>query len=77
MKEEAVKQYKNMIVAQVKRFKGVNPSDIQCNIIIDGKYLQSIEENENTGSLGGFNLFAKKGRIVCSQALDDRIELCF
>ncbi len=47
MKEEAVKQYKNMIVAQVKRFKGVNPSDIQCNIIIDGKYLQSIEENEN------------------------------
>lgn len=22
-------------------------------------------------------LFAKKGRIVCSQTIDDRIELCF
>ena len=77
MKEEAIKQYKNMIVTQVKRFKGTNPSDIPCNIIIDDKYLQSIEENENTGCLGGFKLFAKKGRIVCSQTIDDRIELCF
>lgn len=77
MKEEAVKHYKNMIVTQVKRFKGTNPADIPCNIIIDDKYLQSIEENENTGCLGGFKLFAKKGRIVCSQTIDDRIELCF
>ena len=77
MKEEAVKQYKIMIVTQVKRFKGVNSSDIPCNIIIDDKYLQSIEENENTGCVGGFKLFAKKGRIVCSQTIDDRIELCF
>ena len=41
------------------------------------EFFQSIEENENTGCLGGFKLFAKKGRIVCSQTIDDRIELCF
>jgi hypothetical protein len=55
-----------MVVSQVKRFKGTNPNDIPCNIIIDDKFLESIEDNQNSGCLGGFKLFAKKGRIVCS-----------
>jgi len=55
-----------MVVSQVKRFKGTNPNYIPCNIIIDDKYLESIEDNQNSGCLGGFKLFAKKGRIVCS-----------
>jgi hypothetical protein len=55
-----------MIVTQVKKFKGTNANDIPCNIIIDDKYLESIDDNESTGCLGGFKLFAKKGRIVCS-----------
>lgn len=74
---DAVKQYREMIVSQVVRFKGKNAEDIPCNIIFDTKYLESIEDNENTGCLGGFKLFAKKGRIVCSQTIDDRIDLCF
>ena len=66
VQDEAVQQYREMIVSQVKRFAGKAPEDIPCNIIIDSKYLDSIEDNETTGCLGGFKLYAKKGRIVCS-----------
>jgi len=44
----------------------MNANEIPCNIIIDGKYLDNIEENEHTGIIGGFKMYAKKGRIVCS-----------
>ena len=77
IKDEAVDAYKNMIINEVVKFKGKSVSDIPCNIVIDSKYLESIENNEATGSLGGFKMFAKKGRIVCSQTIDDRIDLCF
>lgn len=77
VKDEAVSTYRNMIINDVIRFKGKSAEDIPCNIIIDSKFLESIEDNENSGSLGGFKLFAKKGRIVCSQTIDDRIDLCF
>ena len=66
IQEEAVEQYREMIVSQVKRFEGKSADDIPCKIIIDTRYLESVEDNEVTGSLGGFKLFAKKGRIVCS-----------
>jgi hypothetical protein len=67
-----------MVISQVSRFKGKSAEDIPCNIIIDGKYLESIEDKgAQNGCLGGFKLYAKKGRIVCSQTLDDRIDLCF
>jgi vacuolar-type H+-ATPase subunit E/Vma4 len=66
-----------MIIDQVIRFKGKTADDIPCNIIIDGKYLESVKKNEATGCIGGFKLYAKKGRIVCSQTIDDRIDLCF
>ena len=77
IKDEAIAEYKNLVVTQVKRFEGKDPNDIPCNIIIDGKRLESIEDNELTGSVGGFKLYAKKGRIVCSQTIDDRIDLVF
>lgn len=77
IQQEAIDAYRNLIVTQVLRFKGKNPEDIPCKIIMDVKYLESVEDNEQSGSLGGMKLFAKKGRIVCSQTLDDRIELCF
>lgn len=69
--------YKKMVIKEVIRFHGKKEDDIPCNIIIDGKYLESVEDNEATGCLGGFKLYAKKGRIVCSQTIDDRIDLCF
>jgi len=53
-------------------------NEIPCTIIIDKKVnLESIDDNEMTGIIGGFKLYAKKGRIVCSQTIDDRIELTF
>ena len=64
-------------MTEVKRFEGKDPSSIPCKIIMDTKYLESIEDNEASGKLGGMTLFAKKGRIVCSQTLDDRIDLVF
>ena len=77
IQKEAISTYKNMIIDEVVKFKGKSVDDIPCNIIIDTKYLESIEDNEATGSIGGFKLYAKKGRIVCSQTIDDRINLCF
>lgn len=66
VKDEAVATYRKMIISQVLRFQGKSEDEIPCNIIMDTKYLESIEDNEASGSLGGFKLFAKKGRIVCS-----------
>lgn len=66
-----------MIVDQVKAFKGKAAKDIPCKIVIDGTHLEDIEQNETTGIIGGFKLYAKKGRIVCSQTIDDRVDLCF
>jgi len=77
IQDEAVKTYQDMILKEVVRFQGKSRDDVVCNIVIDTKFLESVEDNEATGSLGGFKMFAKKGRIVCSQTIDDRIELCF
>ena len=66
MIDEAVNTYKQMVIDQVVRFNGKSLEDIPCKITIDTKYLESIEDNEATGCIGGFRLFAKKGRIVCS-----------
>jgi len=77
IKDEAVSEYREMMVSQVKRFEGKDPEELPCNIIVDTKFLESIEDNEQAGCLGGFKMFAKKGRIVCSQTLDDRIDLAF
>lgn len=56
--------------------KDKDPSQIPCTIKYDTKYLPSIEDNEQ-GCIGGFKMFAKKGRIVCSQTVEDRIDLGF
>jgi hypothetical protein len=33
---------------------------------MDTRFLESIDDNETTGCIGGFKVFAKKGRIVVS-----------
>jgi len=62
----AIKKYQELVVKEIKRFQGMKPTDIPCNIIIDKTYLDSVDDNEQTGILGGFKMYAKKGRIVCS-----------
>lgn len=64
--DDAVSEYKQMIVDQVKMFKDKSPDDIPCNLSIDTlHYLTSIDDDE-AGSLGGFKLLAKRGKIVLS-----------
>ena len=64
--DEAVNTYREMLISQVVRFKGRSADEIPCNIIFDTKYLESHDDNQTTGSIGGFKMYAKKGRIVCS-----------
>jgi hypothetical protein len=40
---EAVAKYQEMILKEVVRFKGKSKDDIVCNIIIDQKFLESVE----------------------------------
>lgn len=64
--DDAVSEYKQMIVDQVKMFKDKSPDDIPCKLTIDtSHYLTSIDEDE-AGSIGGFKLLAKRGKIVLS-----------
>lgn len=47
-------------------------------IVLDDKYLPEYDENEGADScMGGVVLHAKKGRIVCSNTLDDRLQLVY
>ena len=75
--DDAVSTYKDMVISQVKKFAGKTTDDIPCKIIIDEKFLENVEDNDKTGIIGGMILYAKRGRIVCSQTIDDRIDLCF
>lgn len=73
----AVKIYKETMLAQVQAFKG--KTDIPCRVTIDDKnFLPEWNEADQKNScLGGFVIYAKKNRIVCSQTLDDRMALVF
>lgn len=77
VQSSAIAKYREMMVKEVKRFEGMSPDDIPCELIYDKNYLDSVEDNEMNGIIGGFKMFGKGGRIVCSQTIDDRIDLCF
>lgn len=78
VQDEVIEQYRDMIVSQVKMFEGKDPSEIPCNIMIDeNNFLEGSDENAEQGCLGGFKMLAKKGKIVLTQTVDSRIELCF
>jgi vacuolar-type H+-ATPase subunit E/Vma4 len=61
---------------EVKAFKN---RDVPCKVLIDAtKYLSVYNEQEGVDScMGGIVMHAKKGRIVCSNTLDDRLALCY
>ena len=74
--DEAVKEYKELMQREVKFFQG---KDVPCNVIFDNSaYLPTYNEQEGAEScMGGVLLHAKKGRIVCSNLLDERLSLCY
>ena len=65
------------MLSQVKALDGKD--DIPCNVTIDPKnHLPEYNEDNPTNScLGGFVMYAKKNRIVCSQTLDDRLAMTY
>lgn len=75
--DDAIEQYKRLMLAQVKALQG--KEDIPCKVTIDEEhFLHEYDENNPTQScLGGFVIFAKKNRIVCSQTLDDRLSMAY
>ena len=65
------------MLSQVKALK--EKDDIPCKVIIDeANPLPEWNESDQSHScLGGFVMLAKQNRIVCSQTLDDRLDMLY
>ena len=63
---DAVKTYKDLMLKQVKALKG--KTDIPCEVTVDDKNFlpEWNPEDQKNSCLGGFVIYAKKNRIVCS-----------
>lgn len=74
--EPAIEEYKKIMKKEVKAFR---EREVPCKVTIDkNKYLPEYDENEKTEScLGGIVLHCRKGRIVCANTLDERLQLCY
>ncbi len=75
--DDAISEYKKSMLSQVVALEGKD--DIPCAVTIDSdKFLPEFNESDPTNScLGGFVMYARKNRIVCSQTLDDRLKMTF
>lgn len=75
--DEAVSEYKELMLRQVKALAGKD--DIPCAVTVhQDRFLPEYNEDDATNScLGGFVMYAKKNRIVCSQTLDDRLAMTY
>ena len=64
--DDAVQEYKSLMLSQVKALEGKD--DIPCTVTIDqNKFLPEYNRDDPTNScLGGFVMYARKNRIVCS-----------
>jgi len=61
---------------EVKRFEN---KDVNCKVLTDKtRYLPEYDADEKSEScMGGIVLHCRKGRIVCSNTLDERLNLCY
>lgn len=79
----AVAKYREMMVTQVQVFEDKKAADpdfeLKCKVKIDEEnFLHEWDANDQEKScLGGFVMYAKKNRIVCSQTLDERMSLVY
>ena len=75
--EPAVKEYKKKMLSEVKALE--DKKDIPCVVNVDpDNFLPEWNEKDQKAScLGGFIIYCKKNRIVCSQTLDDRMSLVY
>ena len=72
----AGEDYKKLMKSEVEFFKD---KEIPLKLHLDkDKYLPEYDDNEGAEScLGGVVLHARKGRIVCSNTLDERLHLVY
>jgi V-type H+-transporting ATPase subunit E len=74
--EPAVEEYKKLMKKEVKVFAN-REVPIKVNLDAD-RYLPEYDETEGAEScMGGIVLHCRKGRIVCSNTLDDRLQLVY
>ena len=74
---DAVAAYQDAMLSQVVALQGKDT--LKCEVTIDeANFLPEWNENDMANScMGGFKMYCKKNRIVCSQTLDDRMELVY
>ena len=75
---EATEEYKQLMKKEVKGFKN---REVPIKLVLDNlKFLPEFnEKSENTtdSCMGGILMHAKRGRIVCSNTLDERLQLVY
>jgi V-type H+-transporting ATPase subunit E len=74
--EAACAAYKDIMKREVKLFKD---RDVPCKVIFDAsRYLPEYSQTEGVEScMGGVVMHSRKGRIVCSNTIDERMSLCY
>ena len=70
--EQASNEYKHLMKTEVALFKD---KDVPLKLVLDDKkFLPEYDGTEGAEScMGGILLHARKGRIVCSNTLDERL----
>ena len=70
--DSAAEEYKTLMKKEVKLFKD---RDVPLKLIIEQtKFLPDYDSTEGADScMGGVMLHARKGRIVCSNTIDERL----
>ena len=75
---QTVSQFKKKMIAEVKACQDKTEDQIKCEVVVDEKkFLEPWDTEKKAGCLGGFMMYTRKNRIVCSQKIDDRMELVF
>jgi len=76
--QEAAEEYKRMMKDEVKAFA---KKDVPLILVLDSnKFLPEYQENleaKGGSCLGGILLHARRGRIVCTNTLDERLQLVY
>jgi vacuolar-type H+-ATPase subunit E/Vma4 len=74
--QKAGEEYKALMKKEVKLFKD---RDVPLKLIVDSdRFLPEYTESEGADScMGGVLLHARKGRIVCANTIDERLQLVY
>jgi V-type H+-transporting ATPase subunit E len=74
VQQQAAEEYKALLKSEVKFFKD---KEVPLKLVIEStKFLAEYDDTEGAEScMGGIVLHARKGRIVCSNTLDERLQL--